>query len=423
LSLSYNPNSAGSTDSLKTNRHSIARFDAMRNVRSDFPFLGREINRKPIAYLDNAATTQKPRQVIERVCGLYSSGIANVHRAVNSLADEVTEAFEGARSRIAGFIGAQSREVIFVGNATQGVNLVCGSLSRHNHLRVVTTTLEHHSNFLPWTEHSAVIFLPWAEDGTIDLAGLSEALAQKPALVAISAASNFLGAIQPIRELVERCHAANVPVLVDASQTIAHQRYDVHELECDYLVFSGHKMYGPSGIGILYARDEWIEKMTPLLLGGNMVKEVHASSWVPNDIPHRFEAGTPNIEGVIGLAAAIEYLESLDWDELVGHECSLTQHAKRGLGTINGVRLFGPSAEQASAPLVSFQVKGLDSGAVAKVLGQRGNVIVRSGFLCAQPAHDRLRLGPSVRASFGVYNTKEEVDQLLEIVQSLARIA
>ena len=393
----------------------------MLNVRADFPFLERKINGASIAYLDNAATTQKPRQVIDRLTSLYVSGIANVHRAVNFLGDETTREFERAREIIARFVGAQPREIIFTLNATQSINLVCGSLSRAGRLRVIGNTQEHHSNLLPWIENAKVSFVPWSEDGTLDLAALEREAARRPDLLAVSAASNFLGTIQPVKEIVARCHGAGVKVLIDASQSIAHQSHDVREIGCDYLVFSGHKIYGPGGIGVLYAREELLEKMPPYFLGGSMVKEVHAASWSPNDLPHCFEAGTPNIEGVIGLGAAIEYLESLDWDRVAAHECALVQHAKRNLAALRGVRVYGPKSGQPSAPLVSFQLKGLESNAVAKALSNRGNVIVRSGFLCAQPAHDEFSAGPSVRASFGIYNCKEEVDRMLDVIDSLLK--
>jgi cysteine desulfurase/selenocysteine lyase len=360
--------------------------------------------------------------VLERIAGLYESGIANVHRAVNFLGDESTRAFEGARESIARFIGAQPRETVFTANTTQAINLVCGSLSRAGRLKVLTTTQEHHSNLLPWTETGEVEFVPWSEGGTFELGALERELARKPDLFAVAAASNFLGTVQPVKEIVERCHGAGVRVLIDASQSIAHQPHDVRDIGCDYLVFSGHKIYGPSGIGVLYAQEELLEEMPAFFLGGNMVKEVHARSWVPNDLPHRFEAGTPNIEGAVGLGAAIEFLESLDWDRVAAHESALVQYAKRELAALRGVRVFGPKPRTPSAPLVSFQLKGLESSAVAKALSSRGNIIVRSGFLCAQPAHDQLSAGPSVRASFAIYNCKEEVDRMLEVIGSLLRV-
>jgi cysteine desulfurase/selenocysteine lyase len=391
------------------------------DVRADFPFLSRTVNGKPIVYLDNAATTQKPRAVAEAVYNLYFSGIANVHRSVNFLADEVTTRFEQARESIARFIGAHQREIIFTGGSTQALNVVAHSLSRAKPLRVLTTTLEHHSNLLPWSKHGELDFVPWTPTEGIDLKIFAKKLDAHPDLVAIAYASNFLGTIQPIEQIICLCRGRDVPVVVDASQSIAHLPIDVRSLSCDYLAFSGHKIYGPGGTGVLYVKNELVDSLQPFLVGGAMVKEVHARDYVPNDVPYRFEAGTPNIEGFIGLAAALDYVSGIGYQAIGAHEASLTRRAKESLARIPQVRVFGPPAGAPSAPLVAFQVKGLDSGAVAKSLGSRANIIVRSGFHCAQPAHEELSLGPTVRASFGVYNTAAEVDLMVETVEALAR--
>jgi cysteine desulfurase/selenocysteine lyase len=393
----------------------------LHKLRSDFPYLQREVRGKPIIYFDNAATTQKPRAVLDCLHRVYESGIANVHRAVNFLADEVTTEFESARESVARFIGAQAREVIFVNNATHGLNLVASALSRKKSIRVLTTTLEHHSNLVPWANLGTADFISWDESGLIDLSSLEEKLANRPDLVAIASASNFLGTIQPVREIADRCRKAGVPLLVDASQSIAHHGHDVNTYDCDFLVFSGHKVYGPSGTGALYVRNAILEQLEPVFLGGSMVKEVHATSYVPADLPNRFEAGTPNIEGAIGLAAALQYLQSLDQNAIAEQESSLIQRAKLALSEIPQIQLLGPKPGEPCAPLVSFAVKGLESSAVAKALGFRSNVIVRSGFLCAQPAHDQLGCGPTVRASFALYNTAEEVDVMIDVLKSLTR--
>ena len=393
----------------------------MLNVRTDFPFLERKLQGKPLVYLDSAATTQKPRCTIERIVELYSSGIANVHRAVNTLADEVTQAFEAARDTVARFIGGHAHEIIFVLNSTYGINLVAGSFQGKGTPRILTNTQEHHSNILPWTSTGNAEFIPWSNEGALDMNALDRALASKPDLLALSCASNFLGAIHPVHEIIRRAHDAGVAVLLDASQSIPHASHNVQDLDCDYLVFSGHKLYGPGGIGVLYVRDDLLESMRPLFLGGSMVKEVHAKSWVPNDVPYRFEAGTPPIEGAIGLAAAIKYLEALGFDNIAEHESAVVQYAKRQLSDVRAVKTFGPKPGDPCAPLVSFQVKGLESSAVAKTLGNRANVIVRSGFLCAQPAHDQLGVGPSVRASFAIYNTCEEVDIMVDVLKTIVK--
>ncbi len=394
----------------------------MLDVRGDFPFLERAVNGRPIIYFDNAATTQKPQQVVSRVVHLYTSGVSNVHRAVNFLAAEVTELFEMGRETVARFIGAQAREVVFVNNATQGINFVCSALQKDRPLRILTTALEHHSNLLPWMRQGTVEFAPWAADGCIDREAFAERLRSKPDLVAIARTSNFLGTVHPVRDIIRTCRRAGVPVLLDASQSIAHERHDVRELDCDYLVFSGHKIYGPSGIGVLYVRNDVIEEMKPVLVGGSMVKEVHTDTYVLNDIPYRFEAGTPNIEGVVGLAAALEYFSRLGQDAVAAHESELTRYAKCRLARLPRLTMYGPLPGEPSGPLVAFRIEGLESPAVAKVLANRANVIVRSGFHCAQPAHEALGTGPTVRASFAIYNTREEVDSMIGVLEALVRL-
>lgn len=388
------------------------------DVRADFPFLSRRVNGKPIAYLDNAATTQKPLAVVQALAELYGSGLSNVHRAVNFLAEEVTQQFEDTRHTVARLIGAHVREIIFTSNSTQGINLVCNALKP---ARVLTTTLEHHSNILPWSNYGRTEFIPWNREGTLDLASFEQLLATKPDLVTIAHASNFLGSVNPIAEMVAACRAQKVPVLIDASQSIGHIAVDVRSLGCDFLVFSGHKIYGPSGTGALYVRNDVIDSLPPVVLGGSMVKEVHARSFVPNDIPYRFEAGTPNIEGTAALGAALRYFMRIGYAAIAAHERDLTTYAKETLARIPGLTLYGPHAGTESAPLVTFQLKGLESGAVAKALGSRANVIVRSGFHCAQPAHEQLESGPTVRASFGIYNTRPEIDALVATLEALAR--
>lgn len=393
----------------------------MLDVREDFPFLKRQVNGRPVIYFDNAATTQKPRQVIDCLVHRYAAGIANVHRAVNFLANEVTEEFERARETIARFIEAQPHEIVFVANATQAINVVCHSLSikKGGPLRVVTTTLEHHSNFLPWAQKGTVDLIPWTEAGEINLEDFRQRLGSRPDLVAVARASNFLGTLRPVKELATVCRDAGVPILVDASQSIAHEPHDVRDLGCDYLVFSGHKLYGPGGTGVLYMRGDVMDQMPPVFLGGSMIKEVHAENYVLNDMPYCFEPGTPHIEGVIGLAAALEYVNHIGYARIGAHENALVQYAKAQLRKIPGVAMYGPPPGSPCAPLVAFEVKRLAPTAVAKVLGERGNVIVRSGFHCAQPAHDQLGIGPTVRASFAFYNTRAEIDRMVEILKTL----
>lgn len=393
----------------------------MLDVREDFPFLKRLVNGRPIIYFDNAATTQKPRQVIDCLVNRYTLGMSNVHRAVNFLANEVTEEFENARETIARFIGAQAHEIVFVSNATHAINVVCHSLSlkKDGPLNVLTTTLEHHSNLLPWIKKGTVDFSPWTRTGEIHLEDFRRRLGAGPDLVTVARASNFLGALHPVKEMAALCREAGVPILVDASQSIAHEAHDVFELQCDYLVMSGHKIYGPGGTGVLYMRADVMEHMPPAFLGGNMIKEVHAQNFVLHDAPYRFEPGTPNIEGIIGLAKAMEYIGEVGYPAIRVHEDSLVQHAKTQLSGIPGITMYGPPPGKACAPLVAFEMKRLAPAAAAKILGERANVIVRSGFHCAQPAHDQLGIGPTVRASFALYNTRTEVDQMIEALTAI----
>lgn len=392
-----------------------------QDIREDFPFLTRRVNGCGIVYLDNAATTQKPRAVQDAIRSVYDSGVANVHRATNFLAEEVTAAFEDARSTICRFIGAHAREVVLTTGSTHGINLIANSLGRGKRLRILTSTLEHHSNLLPWTTRATVDYVPWNASSGVDLQALAPKLDEKPDLVTLGYASNFLGTINPVTEIIRLAHGRGIPVLLDASQAIAHMEVDVRKLGCDYLVFSGHKVYGPAGTGVLYIRNDHLDSVEPVFVGGGMVQTVHAGEHVPNDVPYRFEAGTPNIEGVIGLAAAITYTSEIGFSAIRAHESALTQFAKQALGNIPGVRVFGPPAGALSAPIVAFQVRGLESNAVANALGRRANIVVRSGFHCAQPAHEELGLQPTVRASFAIYNTQGEVELLARAIERLAR--
>jgi len=391
----------------------------MFDVRHDFPFLQRSYNGTPIIYFDNAATTQKPNIVIDTVAGLYENGMSNIHRAVSWLADEVTETFEAARHDIARFIGADPDEIIFVSNATHGLNLVCQSLSQRKSLNILCSTLEHHSNYLPWHKFSKIVDLKWHENGVVDSLELEKALTSEVDLVALGHASNFLGTIQPIEEILQRCSALGTETLIDASQSVAHCSIDVHKLNCDYLVFSGHKIYGPGGVGVLYVKRDKLALLQPIIYGGGMVKEVHADNFVENDLPYRFEPGTPNIEGVIGLAAALRYLQALGADKIETHERLLLNYAKKKLQSIPEVKIISP-LEVKTVPIVTFQVPGLEHTGVTKILGNRANVIVRSGFHCTQPAHDKLGLEPTVRASFGIYNTCAEIDTMIATLSNIA---
>lgn len=392
----------------------------VEKVRDDFPFFKRSYNGNPIIYLDNAATTQKPLCVLNKIRSLYENGFSNVHRALNFLAEEVTEEFEKSRRTTARFIGAKPNEVIFTPNATAALNLVSLSMADKGST-ILTTTLEHHSNLIPWIEANQVCFVDWDSNGLLNLLDLKEKLRSKPKLVSIGWCSNLLGTIQPVKEIIALCKEAGALTLLDASQSLAHVPCNVRELDCDFLVFSGHKLYGPSGIGVLYGKQAQLETLSPVILGGSMVKEVSSTAHVLNDLPYRFEAGTPNIEGAIGLAEALKYITRLGYDAIASHENSLACHARSRMQELPGVNILSPTTHIDSAPLITFTVDGLEATGVAKVLSNRGNIIIRSGFHCAQPAHNALNQPPTCRASFAMYNTIEEIDRFVDVLDACSQ--
>jgi cysteine desulfurase/selenocysteine lyase len=393
---------------------------AVEDIRRDFPFLERTIHGRPIAYLDNAATTQKPRQVIAALCDFYANHCANTHRGTHRLSLEASDLYEEARGRVAAFLGCGEREIVFVRNATEGVNLVSRALDGAGD--VVVPVSEHHSNLLPWRQGRRLRYAAIDGQGRLDLDDLRRQLAPDTAVVALSHVTNVLGVVNPVAEVARMAADRGAAVLVDASQSAAHLPLDVRALGCDFLVLSGHKLLAPSGIGVLYARSERLETMRPLLTGGGTVKAVDHEGDVPNDLPWRFEAGTPNIEGAIALGAAIEYIEGVGFGWVTEHDRRLVGRAAEGLAGLAGVRVFGPPAwDPARCAAVAFDVEGIESQVVARILSERQNVMVRSGLHCANPLHTALGLGPTVRASFALYNTDNEVDLLVETVAALRR--
>ncbi len=387
-------------------------------VRRDFPMLTGDDRDLPI-YLDSAATSLKPASVIQTVRDFYESSTANTGRGVHWLAEAVTTRFEESREIIAAWLNAQTREVVFTSNCTNAIRLVAEG--RDWPQGILVGLSEHHSNDLPWRTNASRSTAAVLESGVIDLEDLRRQLNEEPPnLVAVSLVSNALGTVQPIETIVELSHQAGTLVLVDASQAVAHRAIDVVSLDCDFLCFSGHKMFGPSGIGVLYGKQTCLEQLATTSFGGGSVEAVHADSFDPREIPWRLETGTPNIEGVLGLAAACEYLDSVGPEAVRDHVDSLTAHAVRGLREIPGVTVFGPAQNSARGPIVSFSMLGLESHALARILSQRHRICVRSGFHCAQPLHEALGHGPTVRASFALYNTLKEVDTFVEAVTRIA---
>ncbi|RLC85891.1 MAG: cysteine desulfurase [Chloroflexi bacterium] len=390
-------------------------------LRADFPILAREVHGKPLAYLDNAASTQKPQAVIETLSEFYRTHYANIHRGVHTLSEEATLAYEEARDKVAAFINAPDRSgVIFVRNATEAINLVAytwGRASVGPGDRVVVTEMEHHSNLVPWqllTQEvgAELTHVRVTDEGRLDLESLDHLLQGPVKLVAFTHVSNVLGTVNPAREIVARAHAAGARVLVDAAQSVPHLPMDVEALDCDFLAFSGHKMCGPTGVGVLYGRPELLEEMPPFLTGGGMIRRVTRTEATWNDLPWKFEAGTSAIAEAVGLGVAVDYLSAVGMEAVWAHERELTAYALECLAEMPEVRVIGPPAGERSG-VVAFTVEGIHPHDLAQVLDGEG-VAIRAGHHCAQPLHARFGLEATARASFYLYNAREEVDRLVE---------
>jgi cysteine desulfurase/selenocysteine lyase len=396
--------------------------DASR-IRQDFPILDRRIHGKPLVYLDNAATTQKPRQVIDALTTYYTTSNANIHRGIHTLAEEATQAYEAVRERTATFLNApSSRTIIFTRNATEAINLFAHSWGRA-HLkagdRIVLSEMEHHSNLVPWqllakATGALLEFAPIGDDGRLRLDALDRMLTPRTKLVALTHASNVLGTITPMAEIVRRAHQQGALVLADAAQSVPHQPVDVHALGCDALVFSSHKMLGPTGVGVLYAREEVLETMEPFLGGGEMISDVQLTSSTWNELPWKFEAGTPNIGGVIAFGAALDYLNRIGLANIQAHEQALAAYALKRLNATPGETIYGPREPSADrSAVIAFNLDGLHPHDVGTVLDDEG-VAVRAGHHCAKPLMRRLGVAATARASFYVYNTTDDIDRLVE---------
>ncbi|HVF74544.1 MAG TPA: cysteine desulfurase [Acidimicrobiales bacterium] len=396
-------------------------------VKKDFPILDRQVHGHRVVFLDSAASSQKPSSVLDAMHRYYETTHANVHRGVYTMAEEATQAYEGNRRKIARFVGATNeREIIFTKNATEAINLVAHSWGRAN-LRegdaVLLSEIEHHANLVPWLmlkeERGIELrYLPMADDGNLDLTDLAR-LVDGVKLVSITALSNVLGTIPPVRRIADAAHAVGALVCMDGSQYVPHMATDVHELGADFFAFTGHKMLGPTGIGVLWAREELLEAMPPFLGGGDMIRDVRLDGFTPNDIPWKFEAGTPPIAEVIGLGAAVDYLNTLGMQAVREHEIELTAYAMRSLKGRYGddIVIYGPSEPAGRGGVLSFGFKGIHPHDISQVLDQRG-VCVRAGHHCAKPLMRRLGIGATARASFYVYNDESDVDALTEALDS-----
>ena len=401
-----------------------------RRIRADFPIL-ETVNRfgKPLVYLDSAATSQKPLAVIEAVNAYNAEYASNIHRGIYELAERATTAYENARAMTARLINApDAHEIVFVRNATEAINLVAYSWGRRNVGRgdtIVLTEMEHHANLVPWQilvqeKDGDLEFVPVTDDGVLQLEVFEVLLHLRPKLVAFTHVSNMLGTINPVREMTEMAHAAGALVLIDGAQAVPHMPVDVQEIGADFYVFSGHKMLGPTGSGALWARRELLEAMPPFLAGGDMIREVHLrrSEW--NEIPWKFEAGTPDIAAEIGMGAAAEYLMGLSLEAVRAHELELTRHAMETLSGVPGIELYGPIADLRGG-VVSFNLAGIHPHDVAQILDRSG-ICVRAGHHCTMPLHERFDLAATARASFNVYTVPEEIDALAVGLREVTRI-
>lgn len=406
----------------------VAPLDVER-IRADFPLLERSVNGRPVVYLDSAATAQKPRQVLDAVDSYYRTCNANVHRGVHTLGNEATDAFEQARQRVARFIDAPAEGVVFVRNTTEALNLVASSFARELLApgdRILLSELEHHSNLVPWQMAAqrrglTLAHLRVGDDGLLDLSNLDELLAPPTRLLSIAHQSNVLGTIVPVRELVAAAHQRGVLVCVDAAQSVPHMPVSVRDLDVDFLAFSGHKMCGPMGLGVLWARPELLERMPPFLGGGSMILRVglEEASW--NTVPHKFEAGTPDVASAVGLAAACDYLDGVGLDRVHAHEQALTGHLLSVLGEVEGVTVHGPRGVENRGGAVSFTVDGVHAHDVGTILDRQG-VEVRAGHHCCQPLMRRLGVAATARASVYLYSTHAEVDALGSALGEVQRI-
>ncbi|MGJ8638011.1 MAG: SufS family cysteine desulfurase [Opitutaceae bacterium] len=396
-------------------------------VRADFPILATEVRGKPLTYLDNAATAQKPQVVIDAIERYYAAENSNIHRGVHYLSERATDAYEAARSKVAGFIGIEdSDEIIFTRGTTESINLVAHGFIEtvlKEGDEILISHMEHHANIVPWqiaAEKTGAVLkvVPVDDAGVLDMAAFEELLCEKTKLVAITHISNALGTINPIETIIAKAHQQGAPVLIDGAQSTPHMAVDVAALGCDFFVFSGHKVFGPTGIGVLWGKREWLERLPPYQSGGDMIEKVDFEGTTYKGIPGKFEAGTPHIEGVIGLAAAVDYLQSIDRVGALQHETALLKDATDKLSAVDGIRFIGTAEQKAS--VISFLINEIHPHDIGTFLDADG-VAVRAGHHCTQPLLKRFGVPATARASFAFYNDFEDVDRLLNAVQKMQR--
>ena len=397
-------------------------------IREDFPILSREVYGKPLIYLDNGATTQKPRCVVEAITNEYYSVNANVHRGVHFLSQQATELHEASRETVRRFINARStNEIIFTRGTTESINLLASSFADSQMLagdEVIVSTMEHHSNIVPWQLQAAkkgivIKVIPMNDKGELLQDEYKKLFSEKTKLVCVMHVSNVLGTVNPVKEMIAEAHAHGVPVLVDGAQSVPHMKVDVQDLDADFFAFSGHKVYGPTGVGVLYGKEEWLDKLPPYQGGGEMIQSVSFEKTTFNELPFKFEAGTPDYIGTTALAKALDYVSAIGMENIEAHEQELTKYAMQRLKQIEGMRIFGEAEHKSS--VISFLVGNihhLDMGTLLDRLG----IAVRTGHHCAQPLMIRLGIEGTVRASFGLYNTKEEIDILAAGIERVSKM-
>ena len=392
----------------------------IQEIRKDFPILSRTVYHKPLIYFDNAATTQKPRSVVESIKNEYYSVNANVHRGVHFLSQQATELHETARKTVQTFINAKSpNEIIFTRGTTESINLIASSFVESQMKagdEIIISTMEHHSNIVPWqlqaSKHGIIIkVIPMNDQGELLLDAYENLFTERTKLVSITHISNVLGTINPVKEMIATAHAHDVPVLIDGAQSIPHMIIDVQDLDADFLAFSGHKVYGPTGIGVLYGKEKWLDKLPPYQAGGEMIQHVTFEKTTFNELPYKFEAGTPDYIGSTALAKALDYLSSIGMEQIAAHEHELMTYATQQMKQIDGMRIFGEANEKGA--VISFLVGNIHHLDMGTLLDQLG-IAVRTGHHCAEPLMNRLGIEGTVRASFGLYNTKEEIDVFIQ---------
>jgi cysteine desulfurase/selenocysteine lyase len=399
-------------------------------IREDFPILKRRVNGKPLIYFDNAATSQKPTAVIDALVKYYSSYNANIHRGIHKLAEEATLAYEESREKVAKLINANhSEEIVFVRNATEAINLVANTWGRANigkGDKIVLTIMEHHSCIVPWQlvaqeKGAKVEFITIDPEGGLRQDEIHELIDEKTKIVCVTQASNVLGTINPVKEITRAAHRFGALVLVDAAQSVPHMRVDVKDIDCDFMAFSGHKMLGPTGIGVLHGKSKYLENMPPFLGGGEMIKEVHTTGASWKEIPYKFEAGTPDIAGAIGLGAAVDYLRRIGMQNVHDHEMEITGYALDRMSQMKEMAIFGPKDPRQRVGVISFNLGDIHAHDLASIMDEEG-IAIRSGHHCAQPLMEFLNLPATSRASFYIYNTMQEVDVFVAALEKARKL-